>query len=301
MPETLTPTRGSFAAWLEACGRQVEPALERACRSTSLALGPAKLRQAVSHALLSGGKRVRPALALLACEAHGGAAELALPGAVACEMVHAYSLVHDDLPCMDDDVLRRGLPTVHVAFGEATAVLAGDALLGLAFEVLAAQPDAATARDQAGLLAAAAGPAGMVGGQQLDLEAEGRALDVAGVAAIHAAKTAALLAVSLQLGARAAGADPAAWTAYAGAVGRLFQATDDLLDATRTTAELGKTAGKDAAHGKATLVSALGLEAAGRAAQDLGREARAALEDLPIERHRGLLADLPDYLLNRCR
>ncbi len=297
------PASSPFAAWLDGSRGRVEDALERACARTSLAEGPPELARAVSHALLSGGKRVRPALALLACEAHGGEAEAALPAAVACEMIHAYSLVHDDLPCMDDDVLRRGQPTVHVAFGEATAVLAGDALLGLAFELLAEQEDAALARDQARLLARAAGPAGMVGGQQLDLEAEGRAgdTDAAAVAAIHAGKTAALLAVAFQLGARAAGADPASWRAYAEAVGLLFQATDDLLDATRTTAELGKTAGKDAACGKATLVSALGLEQAAAAAHDLGERAGAALAGLPVQRHRDLLADLPDFLLRRCR
>jgi farnesyl diphosphate synthase len=301
MTETLTATSGSFPAWLRDRLPEVEAALREACAATTLAGAPVLLQEAVAHALLSGGKRVRPALAMLACEAHGGEAARALPAAVACEMIHAYSLIHDDLPCMDDDVLRRGQPTVHVAYGEATAVLAGDALQAMAFEVLAAQEDAALARDQARLLARASGPSGMVGGQQLDLSAEGGAADAFEVAAIHAAKTAALLAVALQLGARAAGADPVAWEPYAGAVGRLFQATDDLLDETRTTAELGKTAGKDAACGKATLVAALGLDGAARAAHEMGEEARAALAALPLSRHREVLADLPEYLLSRCR
>lgn len=290
-----------FRAWLDRVRPTIDRALEEAAASSSLGAAPDELAAAVRHALLSGGKRVRPALALLACEAAGGPAEAALPAAVACEMVHSYSLVHDDLPCMDDDVLRRGRPTVHVLFGEGGAVLAGDALQALAFEVLADQEDAALVRDQVRILAAAAGPAGMVGGQQLDLAAEGRPVGPEEVRAIHAAKTGALLAAALRLGVRAAGRDPSAWEPYAQSLGLLFQATDDLLDATGTTAELGKTAGKDAAAGKATLVRAAGLEGARKAAAALADEAREALAAIPGLAERPALEDLPRFLLARCR
>jgi len=299
---------GAFQDWLAAVGPLVEESLRRTLAGSSWGEAPPALRQAVADGFLSGGKRVRPALVLLACGAHGGERQRALPAAVAVEMVHAYSLVHDDLPAMDDDDLRRGRPTVHVAHGEALAILAGDALQALAFEVLAAQEDAALARDQAAILARAAGPAGMVGGQALDLAAEGRPCALGEVRAIHAAKTGALLAAALHLGARAAGAAPALWEAedspwrrYAGAVGSLFQATDDLLDATATTAALGKTAGKDEAVGKATLVRAAGLDGAREIARRLVGEARAALEAMPALGERDALADLPRFLLDRCR
>jgi len=295
-----TTTR-SFAAWLEDLRPRVDEALRAALRASTLKDAPPSLRAAVEDALLSGGKRFRPGLAVLACRSLGGALEAALPAGVACEMIHAYSLVHDDLPCMDDDDLRRGRPTVHVTFGEATAVLAGDALQALAFEVLAMQHDAALARDQARFLAAASGPAGMVGGQELDLRAEGRPATLESVTRIHAAKTGALIGAALRMGVRAAGGDPAAWNAYASAIGSLFQATDDLLDATATTAELGKTAGKDAAAGKATLPGVLGLAEARDYAAARAERARGALAELPVRAQREELEDLPSFLMERCR
>jgi geranylgeranyl pyrophosphate synthase len=255
----------------------------------------------VRRALLSGGKRLRPALCLLACEAEGGGTSRALPAAAALECIHAYSLVHDDLPCMDDDSLRRGQPTLHVLYGEAAALLAGDALQALAFEILAAQPDATLARDQARLLAAAAGPRGMVGGQFLDMQAEGATADAALVRAIHEAKTGALLGVALQCGARAAGADPRRWEPFGGSLGRLFQATDDLLDATRTSQELGKTAGKDRGAGKATLVAVHGLEGARAAVRRAAEAAGAALTVLAPRARYHELVDLPRFLAERAR
>lgn len=303
---TETRTRTDFARWLEQVGPVIEDALRAELAASSLAAAPPALRDAVEHALLGGGKRVRPALALLGCRAAGGEGAAATPAAVAVEMVHAYSLVHDDLPCMDDDLLRRGRPTVHAAFGEATAVLAGDALLTLAFECLTASrhgapPERALA--QAALLARAAGPAGMVGGQQRDMEWEGRGTqaNLAAVEEVHDGKTGALLAASFLLGVQAAEADPTPWRPWAFAVGRLFQATDDLLDGSASTEQLGKTAGKDAAAGKATLVAALGLDGAREYARRGADEAGRLLDAVEVRACRMELASLPDYLLERCR
>lgn len=292
-----------FAAWLQAVGPAVEAALADALQTTSLGQAPQRLQDAVSHALLGGGKRVRPALCLLGCEAAGGDLRAAMPAAVAVEMIHAYSLVHDDLPCMDDDLLRRGRPTVHAAFNEATAVLAGDALQALAFEHLAAQASAGSAVKQIARLARAAGPAGMVGGQELDMHLEGLGgrASLAQVEEVHAGKTGALLAHAFLLGIDAAGEPSAAWESWALCLGRLFQATDDLLDGTRSTEELGKTAGKDDAAEKATLVAVLGLEGARRYAEQLAEQAQAAYPALPMRQRTAELAALPAYLLERCR
>ncbi|MAW60248.1 MAG: geranyl transferase [Planctomycetes bacterium] len=300
---TTTGMRTEFQAWLEAVGPEVEAALEQALTLPSAAAAPPRLRDGMAHALLGGGKRVRPALCLLAAETCGQDRALALPAAVAVELMHAYSLVHDDLPCMDDDLLRRGRPTVHAAFDEATAVLVGDALQSLAFELLATQRDAALVQRQVLRLAAAAGPQGMVGGQQLDMELEGMGAraSLAEVEEVHAGKTGALLAHSFLLGIEAAAGDAAAWEPWALVIGRLFQATDDLLDATRSTEELGKTAGKDDAVEKATLVAVLGLEGAQRYAEALAAQAQSLLAGLPAERHQVELAGLPAYLLERCR
>ena len=291
----------SFAAWLQLHSARIEAALHEACGNSSLRDAPERLRHAVESALLSGGKRVRPGLALLACAAECRAVEPALPAAVAVELIHAYSLVHDDLPSMDDDVLRRGQPTIHAAYGEAMAVLAGDALQSIAYEVLAGQADAELARDQMRILSTAAGPAGMVGGQVLDLEAEGAPCELEDVERIHRTKTGALLGAALFLGARAGGGTASAWEPYARAVGGLFQATDDLLDTTASTRELGKTAGKDEASGKATLVAAAGLEGARARAEELALQARQAAVALPIRSCREELAEFPTYLLDRCR
>jgi len=297
----LTSPKPDFSQWLAGARPGIEQALADALDRSSLSAAPAILQEAVRRTLLSGGKRLRPALCLLACAAEGGAQRRALPAAAALECVHAYSLVHDDLPCMDDDDLRRGQPTLHVVYGEALAVLAGDALQSLAFETLAAQEDAALARDQARILAAASGPRGMVGGQVLDMQAQGRAADAAQVQSIHAAKTGALLTAALACGARAADADPQPWMAFGGALGSLFQATDDLMDATRTSAELGKTAGKDRAAGKATWVAVHGLEGARALARREAERARAALAALAPRARYDELADLPRFLEERAR
>lgn len=296
----MSVTKAEFAAWLAHVRPVVEDGLRAALAGSSAAAAPPPLAGALERSLLLGGKRVRPALCLLACEAEGGARAAALPAACALELIHAYSLVHDDLPCMDDDALRRGQPALHVVYGEALALLAGDALQSLAFELLLRQGDAALARDQAALLAAAAGAAGMVGGQVLDMAAEGRQATAGAVEAIHRGKTAALFTAAVQMGARAAGADPAPWAGYGGAVGRLFQAADDLLDATASQDRLGKKPRRDAQREKATLVAALGLPGARARAAELAEEARKALAVMNLHSHRVILEDLPAFLLERC-
>jgi geranylgeranyl pyrophosphate synthase len=296
-------TTPSFAQWLQGVSGEVQQALAGALNHSSHAHAPAALRAAVEYGLLGQGKRVRPALVLLANQACGGPRENAWPAAVAVEMIHAYSLIHDDLPCMDDDSLRRGVPTVHAAHGEAMGVLAGDALQCLAFEVLAKQPDAALAARQVHLLALASGPQGMVGGQALDmqLEGQGAAASLEQVEEVHLGKTAALLATSVLLGVSAAGGAIDDWRLYANRIGRLFQATDDLLDVTASTQSLGKTAGKDQAAEKATLVASLGLQGATEYAQQLAAQAVDALRELPLAAGESELQTLPDFLLQRCR
>ncbi|MGH9483818.1 MAG: polyprenyl synthetase family protein, partial [Terriglobales bacterium] len=244
---------------------------------------PQRLHAAMRHSLLGGGKRLRPLLCRAAARAVVSAQEKTLDceaawtPAVAVELVHAYSLIHDDLPALDNDQLRRGRPTCHVVYGEAMAILAGDALLTRAFGVLAAAPQAAA---MVALLAEAAGtPAGMVAGQVADMETHSHAA-LSEVRWIHERKTAALLRASVVLGARAAGANAAqnkALERYGKAIGLAFQITDDVLDAGATSAELGKTAGKDAAQDKATWVAAAGIQAAARTATSLTGEAEAAL------------------------
>jgi len=229
--------------------------------------GDARLRAAMRHAVLLGGKRMRPLLVYATGTLLGAAEEVLDSAACAVELIHAYSLVHDDLPAMDDDALRRGQPTVHVAFGEATAVLAGDALQALAFETLATAPLPAETRiAMVAELARASGLAGMCGGQALDIAATGRgdALDAAALERLHALKTGALLRCAVRLGAAAAGADAdarAALDRYAEALGLAFQIRDDLLDIDGDSATLGKTAGKDVAQNKATFPALLGRDA----------------------------------------
>jgi geranylgeranyl diphosphate synthase, type II len=243
---------------------------------------PEDLREAIRYALLAPGKRLRPRLVLLAVEACGGTAAVALPAACAVEMVHAYSLVHDDLPAMDDDDLRRGRPTCHKVYGEATAILVGDALLARAFEVLAEeiQPADRAARCCA-ILGRTAGATALVGGQAADLAGEIVETDVEGLESIHRRKTGALIAAALQLGGVAAGATAAQLAAleqYGRHLGLAFQITDDLLDVAGDQAAVGKRLAKDAARGKATYPSLLGVdESRGRAAA-LVEEACQALE-----------------------
>jgi farnesyl diphosphate synthase len=273
----------------------VEAALDRALPPA--AEWPATVHAAMRHSLLGGGKRLRPLLVLEAGSAVRGDEDELLRFACAVEMIHTYSLVHDDLPAMDDDDLRRGRPTCHKAFGEAAAILAGDALLTRAFEILAEvgadEPEPVLRRriEATSLLARAAGTGGLIGGQMADLEAEGRDLPASDVERIHRAKTAALLSACVEGAAALAGALPAeraALVRYGRALGLAFQIVDDVLDATGDAAELGKTAGKDAQARKATYVRAHGLERARQMADGLGREAREALAPLG-ERAEGLL------------
>ena len=239
--------------------------------------GPAaRLQEAMRYAVFSGGKRLRPILALAACEALGGSKEEVLAPAAALELIHTYSLVHDDLPAMDDDDLRRGRPTAHKAFGEAEAILAGDALLTLAFEVLATYPRggaAAPRRAKAvAIVARGAGHAGMVGGQIADLDAERLPPERAPIEWIHRAKTGALIAASVELGALHADANAtvrAALARYGDALGLAFQIADDVLDRTASAEALGKTPGKDEKSGKATYPAVMGLDASRREARRL--------------------------------
>lgn len=267
---------------------------------------PKVLREAMRHALLGGGKRLRPALVLACCRWVGGREEDALPGALAVELVHGYSLVHDDLPCMDDDDLRRGRPTVHKAFGEGLAVLAGDALLTLAFEVLARGPAPAERKVAAAAeLARAAGAEGMVGGQVMDLEAEGKDCGIEEVEAIHRGKTAALLAASCRIGGLLGGGARERVEVlgrYGEALGLAFQIVDDCLDETSDPRTLGKAAGKDRDHGKATWPGAVGLEAARERAGSLAREAARWIGDRTgVEPEGRILQDLALFVVERNR
>jgi farnesyl diphosphate synthase len=258
--------------------------VEQALSDWVVADAPAGLGDAMRYAVLDGGKRLRPLLVLAACEAVRGHEEAALRGACAAELIHAYSLVHDDMPCMDNDVLRRGKPTVHVRFGQAQALLAGDALQALAFELLAPGDDVVPATVQAALcrlLARSAGHAGMAGGQAIDLASVGRSLTEAQLHDMHRRKTGALLQASVMMGAACGVTNAAAGTAlseYGAAIGLAFQVVDDILDVTADSATLGKTPGKDAAQDKPTYVSLLGLERSRAYARELLAQALQALD-----------------------
>ncbi|MDN3920715.1 polyprenyl synthetase family protein [Roseateles violae] len=260
---------------------------------------PAGLGEAMRYAVLGGGKRLRPLLVLAACEAVHGHTEAAMRAACAVELIHAYSLVHDDMPCMDDDVLRRGKPTTHVAFGEAVAMLAGDAMQALAFEVLTPETGVEPALQArlCALLARSAGYDGMAGGQAIDLASVGKQLDEATLRDMHRRKTGVLLQASVLMGAACGPADAKATAAlsdYGAALGLAFQVVDDILDVTQDSAVLGKTAGKDQDANKPTYVSVLGLEAAGRLADQLRDQAHRALaaSGLTDTAWLGLLADM---------
>ena len=274
----MTVDAARFDAWAQDALDQVETALERWVPEDS----PAGLGEAMRYAVLGGGKRLRPLLVLAACEAVHGQREAALRAACSVELIHAYSLVHDDMPCMDDDVLRRGKPTVHVAFGEAQAMLAGDAMQALAFEVLTPEEgvDASLQARLCALLARSAGHAGMAGGQAIDLASVGQQLDEAALCDMHRRKTGVLLQASVLMGAACGELDERAWNAlaeYGAAIGLDFQVVDDILDVTQDSEVLGKTAGKDQDANKPTYVSVLGLEPARRYAQALRGQAHAAL------------------------
>lgn len=301
-----------FSAWLSERAQHVEQVLERLLPSQDAV--PARLHQAMRYSVLGGGKRVRAALVFAAAHACGPVltaprdaerdAELELAqdlAAAAVELVHAYSLVHDDLPCMDDDVLRRGRPTVHVQFDEATALLAGDALQPLAFDLLAQMPIAPTLIVQAIRdLAQAAGSLGMAGGQAIDLESVGKALTQQALQHMHVLKTGALLGASVSLGGLAGGASMQqrkALDAYSAAMGLAFQVIDDVLDVTADSSQLGKTPGKDAAANKPTYVTLMGLAQARAFAGELHQRALAALS--PLGESAVLLAGLADFIVLR--
>jgi len=245
------------------------------------AAAPGTLHKAMRYSLFAGGKRLRPALVLASAEAVGGSREDAAPAACAVEMIHTYSLIHDDLPAMDDDDLRRGRPTCHKVFGEAMAILAGDALLTCAFEVLATTPRAKAIAGMVRALACGVGTRGMVGGQVLDLEGEGKPATLDSVRAIHAWKTAALIAACCEAGALAGGASREECEhlgEYGRKIGLAFQVVDDILDVTSSPEELGKTPGKDARTGKATYPAVMGLAKARQEADRLMKQALAALD-----------------------
>ncbi len=264
---------------------------------------PERLHQAMRYAVLGGGKRLRPVLVYAAGAAVGVTPEQLAAPAVAVELIHAYSLVHDDLPAMDDDDLRRGRPTCHKAFDEATAILAGDALQALAFQVLAEDRTGSveTRLQRLQLLATACGSQGMAGGQALDLEAVGRVLDPERLEAIHRLKTGALIRASVLLGALGKpdldAAERAALDDYAAAIGLAFQIQDDILDVTTETATLGKTQGADLARGKPTYPALLGLEEAQERARALVERARVRLR--PFGERAEVLRWLADYVVRR--
>ncbi len=288
--------------YLDARRRLVDEALDRYLPRARTR--PATLHEAMRYSLFAGGKRLRPILCLAAAEACGGSDDAALPAAAAVECIHTYSLVHDDLPCMDDDDLRRGRPTCHVKYGEGIAVLTGDALLTIAFEILAQAPPSPRygVGDYVGELALASGSRHLIGGQVLDLEGEGG--DVATTPAqlryIHESKTAALLAASVRLGAMSANATPArleALTDYGRSLGLAFQIIDDILDVTSTSEKLGKSVGKDEASAKSTYPALFGLEKSRKEAGRLTKRAHDALK--PFGKKGAPLHEIADYLLVR--
>lgn len=283
-----------FAAWLKSQKERVDSALDRLLPKAGEP--PATLHAAIRHSMFAGGKRLRPILLLAACEACGGDEEKAMPAACAVECVHTYSLIHDDLPCMDDDDFRRGHPTCHKVYGEAVAVLAGDALQPMAFELLLQSGGVELVKE----LATAAGSRFLIAGQVRDLEGEEREISFDELRTIHEGKTAALLTCCFRLGALIGGAPAetlAALTTFGHALGLAFQVVDDILDCTQSSEKLGKTAGKDAAAGKSTYVSILGLEEARREAARLTAEAHAALE--PLGTRGARLREIADHLLAR--
>ena len=291
--------QSQFDAWAAAELDAVESALDAWVPADA----PAGLGQTMRYGVLDGGKRLRPLLVRAACEAVDGDLAAALRAAVAVELIHAYSLVHDDMPCMDNDVLRRGKATVHVQFGEAGAMLAGDAMQALAFEVLTPERGVAPALQArlCALLARAAGHAGMAGGQAIDLASIGRPLDESALRDMHRRKTGALLQASVLMGAACGGCDTRAWEAladYGAALGLAFQVVDDILDVTQESHTLGKTAGKDLDANKPTYVSVLGLEVARRQATELRDRAQAALQRSGLA-GTATLAQLADMVVDR--
>jgi farnesyl diphosphate synthase len=297
------PAMGSlrFSDWMQAVQARTEEMLDTFLPPADQE--PVKLHEAMRYTTLGGGKRVRPLLVHAAGELFGADPDAVARAACAVEMIHVYSLVHDDMPCMDDDALRRGKPTVHVAYDEATALLVGDALQAQAFETLAGATSVAPQRHvtMLRLLAEAAGSAGMCGGQAIDLDSVGLKLGLEQLERMHQLKTGAMLRVSVLLGALAGrdleDSEQAALGAYARAIGLAFQVVDDVLDATEDSATLGKTAGKDAADNKPTYVSILGLEQSRALAEQLRQQAHEALA--PFGEQALRLRELADLIVQR--
>ena len=295
-------TDAGFDAWMGEVQARMEAVLARVMPAAHIA--PARLHEAMRYAALGGGKRVRPLLTFAAGEVTRAEHDRLEIAAAAVELIHAYSLAHDDLPCMDNDVLRRGKPTVHVEYDEATALLAGDALQTFAFQLLAEHRLADEPREQlemVRLLALAAGSRGMAGGQSIDLGATGKELSLPELEFMHIHKTGALIRAAVLIGAacgHSLGAlERSGLDRYAKAVGLAFQVVDDLLDYEGSTATLGKTAGKDSKQGKPTYVSALGVARAHELAEELRAEAHAALAGLGARAAR--LASLADFVVLR--
>ncbi len=292
----------NFQAWMGGIQSRMEMVLARLLPAAHVA--PAKLHEAMRYATLEGGKRVRPLLAFAAGEVAGAARERVEMVAAAVELIHAYSLVHDDMPCMDDDVLRRGKPTAHVEYDEATALLVGDALQSLAFQILSENKiadDASRQLEMVKILAVAAGSRGMAGGQCIDLEATGKPLTLPELEFMHIHKTGALIRAAVLLGSHCGNslsdAERARLDRYAKSVGLAFQVVDDVLDSDANTATLGKTAGKDSKQGKPTYVSVVGLPQARRMAEELRAEAHSAIEAFGERARR--LAELADFIVLR--
>jgi farnesyl diphosphate synthase len=291
-----------FIDWMSGIQRAMEVELARVLPPADSA--PQRLHRAMRHSTLEGGKRVRPLLLFAAGEMLGAEAGVLAPLAAAVEMIHVYSLIHDDLPCMDDDVLRRGKPTCHVAFDEATALLAGDALQTLAFDLASRPlPGLEPARQLAivSTLAHASGHAGMAGGQAIDLASTGQHPTLPELEYMHSLKTGALIRAAIRIGALAGrpldAGESEQLDRFAKRIGLAFQVVDDILDCEADTATLGKTAGKDAAHDKATYVGLMGLGAARDFAAELREQAFAALEGFGPGAQR--LKDLADYIVVR--
>jgi len=298
-PSGELPPTFDFSAYLTLSRDRVEIALDSSMGPER----PESLRDAMRYSLLAGGKRLRPILCLAACELVGGSSELAMPTAVALEMIHTMSLIHDDLPAMDNDDLRRGRPTNHKVYGDAMAILAGDAMLSRAFEMVAVRsPNVPADRllRVVGELALVSGAPGLVGGQVVDLESEGQAVDLETLEYIHLHKTAALLRACVVTGALIGGASDdqlQAMRTYANGIGLAFQIIDDILDVTASSEVLGKTAGKDLLADKTTYPKLLGLEASREKALQLVRESKAALE--PWSNKAAPLLALADYVASR--
>ena len=293
----------AFQEWLKTHSERVESALDRLLDSPKTI--PYRLHEAMRYAAQGGGKRIRPLLVYAAGQLGNSSSadqeQMLDAAAVAVECIHAYSLVHDDMPCMDDDDLRRGRPTVHKAFDEATALLVGDALQTRAFEVLAnVSGDANQRLKMIACLAAASGSRGMAGGQAIDLESVGKKLDLPGLKQMHAMKTGALLSCAVELGGIAANLNAnqlAQLDQYSKALGLAFQIVDDVLDATADSQTLGKTAGKDAAANKPTYVTLMGLDYAQQQAKELQEIAMSSLDGFGKQAQ--ALKDLALLVVNR--